>query len=88
MAAAGLGNTLSDVVGILAQGAMETWFNRMGFETPQSLTLEQQDMNFFRAVKNFSMSVGIVIGCIIGMCPILWQDPDKTQKLKREKEME
>lgn len=88
MVAAGLGNTLSDVVGIVAQGFMETWFNRMGFETPKSLTNEQQDIAFFRMMKNVSMSCGIVIGCIIGMCPILWLDPNSTARLKREKEME
>ena len=66
---------------------METWFNRRGFETPKSLTEEQQDLNIFRMVKNISMCCGIVIGCIIGMCPLLWQDPDKTNKLRREKEI-
>ena len=88
MVAAGLGNTLSDVVGIVAQGFMETWFNRMGFETPKSLTDEQQDIAFFRMIKNISMSCGIVFGCIIGMCPILFMDPDKTKNKKRDKEME
>ena len=71
MAAAGIGNLISDVVGISLGEVIEAGVARILTAPP--LSHEQLNLRFTRIVKGSSNAVGISIGCIIGMhCPHLF----------------
>lgn len=71
MAAAALGNTLSDVAGIQAGGVIEAMAAKMGLPDP-NLTLEQIKSPIVKRVTVISSAVGITIGCLLGMLPLLF----------------
>mmetsp|Transcript_17101 Transcript_17101/g.29686 ORF Transcript_17101/g.29686 Transcript_17101/m.29686 type:complete len:699 (-) Transcript_17101:146-2242(-) len=87
MAAAAIGNTISDGAGIWSGQWLEAKAKAMGFEEPK-LTDEQGEMAITRRFRNVGQFVGITIGCILGCCPLLWMDPDAAVKQRREKERE
>lgn len=71
MAAAGLGNAISDVAGIGLADHVESLFGRMGI--PQAkLKKNQQRLGTTRFAKTFGASVGVTIGCLLGMFPLLF----------------
>lgn len=69
MAAAAIGNMISDVAGIGLAGWVETLAYRFGFDEP-ALTPAQISMTQSRVACHFGRAIGIVIGCIIGMAPL------------------
>ncbi|XP_011862962.1 PREDICTED: uncharacterized protein LOC105559353 isoform X2 [Vollenhovia emeryi] len=69
MAAAALGNTVSDVIGIGSVHYVEIFAQRIGFEAPK-LTLGQLNLPRTRIAANLGRVIGVTIGCIIGMTPI------------------
>ena len=75
MAAAALGNTVSDVAGIKAGGLIEAIAEKMGLPDPQ-LTIEQIKSATVKRITLISSAVGIVIGCLLGMCPLLFIEND------------
>ncbi|XP_022699237.1 transmembrane protein 65-like isoform X2 [Varroa jacobsoni] len=77
MAAAGLGNAISDVAGIGSAWYVERIACRIGVQVP-ILTAEQLNMTSTRIVSNFGRAFGVFIGCLLGMCPLLLID--KTNK--------
>lgn len=87
MAAAAIGNTLSDMVGIFAGGAVEFIATRCGVEEPP-LSKEQQLMHVTKVWQYNGQCIGIVIGCTLGCCPLLWLDPKAADNLKRQKEQD
>ncbi|OQR97753.1 hypothetical protein THRCLA_06875 [Thraustotheca clavata] len=70
MAAAGIGNTISDVAGIGLGGVIEDLAARMGLADPKLLK-EQLDMRITRTAHYTGCTIGIVIGCMLGMSPLL-----------------
>ena len=71
MAAAGLGNAISDVAGIGLADHVESLFGRLGI--PQAkLKKEQLMMGTTRFARTFGASVGVTIGCLLGMFPLLF----------------
>eukprot|EP00929_Paragymnodinium_shiwhaense_P077734 TRINITY_DN40080_c0_g1_i2.p1 TRINITY_DN40080_c0_g1~~TRINITY_DN40080_c0_g1_i2.p1 ORF type:complete len:113 (-),score=18.73 TRINITY_DN40080_c0_g1_i2:176-514(-) len=73
MSAAAVGNTLSDVVGIWISGVIETCAAALGLPD-HGLSNKQRALMLVRIVKNVSMITGIVIGCILGMFPLVFPD--------------
>ncbi|XP_053201077.1 transmembrane protein 65-like [Panonychus citri] len=71
MAAAGLGNAISDVAGIGSAWYVETLANKIGVAYPK-LTPAQTDMMRTRLSVQIGRAVGILIGCILGMSPLLF----------------
>mmetsp|Transcript_119333 Transcript_119333/g.210860 ORF Transcript_119333/g.210860 Transcript_119333/m.210860 type:complete len:432 (+) Transcript_119333:144-1439(+) len=71
MAAAGIGNLFSDVTGVFAGDAVEAAAKKAGMEEPE-LTDEQAEHRSTKLVKTASSVIGISIGCIFGMVPLLW----------------
>ncbi|XP_012160591.1 uncharacterized protein LOC101461050 isoform X2 [Ceratitis capitata] len=71
MAAAGLGNTVSDILGIGSAYYVERGCEMMGFRLPD-LTPVQMEMKSSRHSANFGRIVGITIGCLLGMVPLLF----------------
>jgi hypothetical protein len=73
MAAAGIGNTISDIAGLGLGGVVEDFCARLGLPTP-SLTPEQMMLKETRVAKTVGSSIGVTIGCLLGMLPLLFME--------------
>lgn len=71
MAAAGLGNALSDVAGIGSAFYVERISDKIGVRSP-NFTLAQLQMTRTRWATQIGRAIGVTIGCIIGMFPLLF----------------
>lgn len=82
MAAAALGNWLSDLAGVGTAHYVEYVFSKFGVRSP-ALLPEQVDMKQTRWASNVGRAVGISIGCILGMFPLLFmkgrEDEDSSE---------
>ena len=76
LAAAGLGNMISDVAGVGLGDTIEGACIRLGMAAP-ALTAAQAGASSTRWVKTGSSVVGIAVGCLLGMCPLLFLDNRK-----------
>ncbi|XP_050304596.1 transmembrane protein 65 isoform X2 [Anthonomus grandis grandis] len=83
MAAAALGNTLSDILGIGTAFYVERMANRIGFSPPK-LSPIQMDMNCSRNAANLGRVLGVTIGCILGMCPLLFKNKKDEDDKNRD----
>ncbi|KAJ1444819.1 hypothetical protein M885DRAFT_551882 [Pelagophyceae sp. CCMP2097] len=85
MAAAGIGNLLSDVVGIGCSERIERYSSLFLGKVPSlPLTAEQMATGACRGIKAWASVVGISIGCILGMFPLLFMCNDKTLHFTEE----
>ena len=71
MAAAALGNTLSDVFGVGSAWYVEASARRLGMNPP-NLTDEQLDSRSARIATNAGRALGVAIGFVLGMFPLLF----------------
>lgn len=78
LAAAGLGNMLSDVMGVGLGGVIESFAARLGVEAPP-LTRAQQQLTVSRFTVHAGSAIGISIGCLIGMFPLLLLNRDEEE---------
>lgn len=90
MAAAALGNTVSDIIGIGSAFYVERMANRIGFSPPK-LSPVQMEMNCSRNAANAGRVLGVTVGCILGMCPLLIRklrgvDEDKDDENDKKNE--
>jgi len=83
LAAAALGNTCSDLAGIFFGGYVEYMADKFGLPQPR-MTPEQEDTGRARFSKNFGQAFGIVVGCLLGMFPLLFMEPKYVQKTSTE----
>jgi len=56
-------------------------------EEPE-MTTEQRNHKTTKVWQYSGQLIGIVIGCILGCCPLLWMDPNEGARQRREKERE
>ncbi|PAA93327.1 hypothetical protein BOX15_Mlig004901g1, partial [Macrostomum lignano] len=77
LAAAALGNWVSDLAGLSLAGWVEGMTSRLGFETPR-LTPQQLELRSTRWATVFGRSLGISLGCLLGMLPLLFIDTDEA----------
>ncbi|KAF6771374.1 hypothetical protein AHF37_10142 [Paragonimus kellicotti] len=73
MAAAGLGNWISDLCGIGTVGYVERFAAKLGFVIPR-MTQEQSESSRIRWATLLGRAAGISLGCFFGMLPLLWFD--------------
>ncbi|RWS13148.1 Transmembrane protein 65-like protein [Dinothrombium tinctorium] len=71
MAAAGLGNAVSDVAGIGSAWYVETIAGKIGVEYPK-ISEAQSDMPRTRWCVQLGRVFGITVGCLLGMLPLLF----------------
>jgi len=90
MAAAAIGNTISDVIGLWVSGLIETFAAASGLPD-HGLTNAQRRKLKIRIYKNSSMVVGLTIGCTLGMFPLVypkewrfWPSRDEVEMVVRE----
>ena len=79
MAAAGIGNAISDACGIGSAYYVEALTKRMGFTEPILTPLQTNARSTTWAI-NSGRAIGVVIGCILGMVPLLWRKKKEVKK--------
>ncbi|XP_013195976.2 transmembrane protein 65 [Amyelois transitella] len=79
MAAAALGNTFSDVIGIGSSYYVERGAALLGLGAPK-LAPVQLDMPVSRRFANMGRVLGITLGCFLGMTPLLFKDDEKKEE--------
>lgn len=73
IAAAALGNTLSDIFGIQAGSGVERLAKKLGLpEASLSKAQRLHSRSYYTTL--FGSILGVVIGCFLGMVPLLWID--------------
>lgn len=82
MAAAAIGNLISDVVGLGAGGVIEAGAARYGVQVPETLTAAQLTGRAAAYTRHAANVVGITLGCILGMFPLLFYDEEEARLLK------
>nr|XP_040233189.2 transmembrane protein 65 isoform X2 [Anopheles coluzzii] len=84
MAAAALGNTISDVIGIGSAFYVEKLAEMSGVKPPKMSPI-QLEMKASRRAANLGRVLGITIGCLLGMCPLLFMKEDKEKEKDKDK---
>ncbi|XP_035658773.1 transmembrane protein 65-like [Branchiostoma floridae] len=69
LAAAGLGNLLSDLFGLGAASYVEVLALKVGLPSPE-LTPQQLDMSSSKWAANLGRVFGVTVGCLLGMLPL------------------
>ncbi|XP_062044003.1 transmembrane protein 65 isoform X3 [Lepus europaeus] len=86
MAAAALGNLVSDLAGLGLAGYVEALASRLGLSIPD-LTPKQVDMWQTRVSTHLGKAVGVTIGCILGMFPLIFfGGGEEDEKLEKKNE--
>ncbi|XP_055065529.1 transmembrane protein 65 isoform X2 [Misgurnus anguillicaudatus] len=83
MAAAALGNLVSDLAGLGLAGYVEALACRLGMQIPD-LSPKQADMWQTRVSSHMGKAIGVAIGCIFGMFPLLFFKDDKEKEGKEK----
>uniref|UniRef100_A0A3B3Z694 Transmembrane protein 65 n=1 Tax=Periophthalmus magnuspinnatus TaxID=409849 RepID=A0A3B3Z694_9GOBI len=85
---AALGNLVSDLAGLGLAGYVEALVSRLGLQGPD-LTPKQADMWQTRLSAHLGKAIGVCIGCILGMFPLLFlsedDEDDKTSHSSENK---
>merc|ERR1719427_61447 len=79
MAAAALGNLISDLAGVQLSLYIEVWCSKFGLHPPE-LTPEQTELPKTSRIIALGKLLGITIGCLIGMFPLLFIKNDDDEK--------
>uniref|UniRef100_A0A8C4WYF1 Transmembrane protein 65 n=1 Tax=Eptatretus burgeri TaxID=7764 RepID=A0A8C4WYF1_EPTBU len=85
MAAAALGNLVSDLAGLGLAGYVEILSGKVGFPAPH-LTPKQTDMWQTRVTSHLGGGLGITVGCILGMFPLLFLSEHEDDRNSPEKQ--
>ncbi|KAF4533553.1 hypothetical protein B566_EDAN001038 [Ephemera danica] len=85
MAAAALGNTISDIAGIGSAWYIENLVTKIGFKPP-SINPILLNMKTCRRVANLGRALGVCIGCLLGMLPLLLLPTVDKEKKKKQRE--
>lgn len=83
MAAAGLGNAISDAAGIGSAWYVEKLAVKIGVQSP-NLSPAQLEMAATRWSANIGRAVGVFLGCILGMFPLLFLSSKEDMKQRTE----
>ncbi|XP_051858592.1 uncharacterized protein LOC117563798 isoform X1 [Drosophila albomicans] len=78
MAAAGLGNTISDIIGITTASYVESTCHLLGLKQPR-MTPQQFELQSSRRASSWGRIIGITIGCLLGMCPLWFITPEEKE---------
>ncbi|KAA8591263.1 hypothetical protein FQN60_002206, partial [Etheostoma spectabile] len=79
MAAAALGNLVSDLAGLGLAGYVEALASKLGMQGPD-LTPEQMHMWQTKFSSHMGKAIGVTIGCILGMFPLFFLDDEKEKE--------
>jgi len=82
MCAAALGNIVSDLGGVVLSTIIEDYCAKLGLPVP-NLTTSQRSLRSVRFMRQLGTAIGLTIGCIIGMFPLLFYDKDCVKDMKK-----
>eukprot|EP00891_Asterochloris_glomerata_P006582 jgi/Astpho2/6582/e_gw1.00101.178.1_t len=74
LAAAGLGNLVSDVAGLALAERLEVLAVKLGWSPRIAMTTQQKALTITRAARTGGQMIGISVGCLAGMVPLLWYE--------------
>ena len=84
LCAAAIGNIISDIAGV-GLGAYIEDFCATKLRLPKvHLSNAQRNLRSVRLAGQLGNMIGLTIGCIIGMFPLLFIDTDKVQQMKKK----
>ena len=88
MCAAAIGNIISNVSGVGMGAYIEDFCSRyLNLPTPK-LTQAQRHLRSVRFSGQVGTAIGITIGCMFGMLPLVFMDTEKVQAEKQDAHME
>ena len=80
MFAAGLGNTVSDIAGKLAEKKIESSLGAIGIDVDSVSDEEmKQTSKFWQLLDSSAAVFGIALGCLVGMFPLLLEEQEKDE---------
>ena len=82
MCAAAIGNIVSDIAGVAFGTVIEDFCTKLRLPVAK-LTDAQRQLRSVRFSGQFGIAIGLTIGCVIGMFPLLFMDPEKAERLKQ-----
>jgi len=89
LAAAGLGQIVSDISGICCGGTVDALVGKLLPNMPQArLTLAQKELTAARLAQTFGGCVGVTIGCLAGMSCLFFIDHEALERQKTAAELE
>ena len=86
LTAAAYGQVVSDVSGTLFGNTMDALADRVGLPQP-GLTKAHHRLPRVKAVGMASAVLGVTLGCLLGMTSLLLMDLDKSDRLKKQREL-
>lgn len=88
LCAAAIGNIISDLAGIGLGTMIEDFCaNTLKLPVP-NITSAQRTLRSVRTASNLGMAIGMTIGCLIGMFPLLFLDSSKVEQRKKQAHLE
>jgi len=88
MCAAAIGNIVSDVAGIGCAAYIEEFCaTTLKLPVPK-LSGAQRQLRSVRMASQGGMAIGMIIGCVLGMIPLLFIDPNRSDKLREKARLE
>ena len=86
LTSAAYGQIVSDVTGTISSGAVEALASRLGLPQAQ-LTRQQLRLRDVKICGVLGAVVGVALGCLLGMSCLLFMDLEKSERLKRQREL-
>lgn len=83
LTAAAMGQVVSDVSGVVFGGTVERFLHKVKMIRSPGLSEAQRHLAVSRNVAMAGSVVGVIIGCMLGACSLLFIDLDAHERVKR-----
>lgn len=83
LTAAAMGQVFSDVSGVVFGGTLERFLHKMKAIKSPGLTEAQRHLTICRNISMAGSVVGVILGCLLGACSLLFLDLDAHERAKR-----
>lgn len=87
LAAASCGQVFSDSFGVLFGNYIDVLASRLGMKAP-NVTSGQRGLTSFRLATTAGSLIGVILGCLVGMCNLLFLDLGRKERLERQRELD
>lgn len=84
LASAALGNAISNIFGMLLHNTINRFAQKIGLPDAQ-LTLSQRKLPKVHTATTIGSTMGVFIGCLLGMTPLLFMDQGKKEEERASK---
>ena len=78
-----MGQVFSDVSGVLCGGTLERFLHKMKMIRSPGLTEAQRHLTASRNVAMAGSVVGVILGCMLGACSLLFLDLEAHERVRR-----